>query len=283
MKEDLQTIEDYQKFIDSHGMETKKEFRNYNNGYYYNKFISKFKMDDLKFKRELHHLFKDEFSTIEDFQKFIDSNNIEKPTIFRKVYPKIYDRLCRVLSVDDKKRLIYKNKLNSYSEITTEADLQQFIDKQNLVINRKSLHKYFPGLYVKFQKSLDKIIFKNNNISLGENFIKELLINNNIKFEMQKVFDDLRVILPLRYDFYLPEYNLIIEHHGEGHFGKGRYYTKELIDNDKLKYKYALDNNINILYYTIYKNDYKTLGYFTNVITDPEVLISEIKKISPTN
>ena len=133
----------------------------------------------------------------------------------------------RVLSVDDKKRLIYKNKLNSYSEITTEADLQQFIDKQNLVINRKSLHKYFPGLYVKFQKSLDKIIFKNNNISLGENFIKELLINNNIKFEMQKVFDDLRVILPLRYDFYLPEYNLIIEHHGEGHFGKGRYYTKE--------------------------------------------------------
>lgn len=93
MKEDLQTIEDYQKFIDSHGMETKKEFRNYNNGYYYNKFISKFKMDDLKFKRELHHLFKDEFSTIEDFQKFIDSNNIEKPTIFRKVYPKIYDRL----------------------------------------------------------------------------------------------------------------------------------------------------------------------------------------------
>lgn len=122
-------------------------------------------------------------------------------------------------------------------------------------------------------------------MSLGENFLCKLFNENGIKYVTQKVYPELKNILPLRYDFYLPEYNILIEHQGEEHFGKGRYYSESVKVNDKLKYEYAVNNNIPILYFTIYKNDYKTLGYFTEVITDSDILIQKIKeiKISLTN
>lgn len=79
------------------------------------------------------------------------------------------------------------------------------------------------------------------------------------------------------------EYNILIEHHGEGHFGKGRYYNDILIENDKRKFEYAINNNIPIIYFTIYKSEYKNKGYFTEVLTDSEILIQRIKEIGLTN
>ena len=131
-------------------------------------------------------------------------------------------------------------------------------------------------MYVKFQDQLDNVTFNESGMSQGEHFLMKLFIDNNIKFITQKTYSDLKNKLPLRYDFFLPEFNILIEHHGEGHFGKGRYYTQELIDNDKIKYKYAIDNNITIIYYTIYKSEYLNNRYFTEVITDPEILINRI-------
>lgn len=100
---------------------------------------------------------------------------------------------------------------------------------------------------------------------------------------MQKTYPDLKDKLLLRYDFYLPDYNILIEHQGEGHFGKGKYYSEELIKHDRLKYQYAINNNIHIIYYTIYKTVYNKFGYFTRVLTNLENLIEEINKIGMTN
>lgn len=133
-------------------------------------------------------------------------------------------------------------------------------------------------MYVKFQKELDKVKFKESNLSLGEKLISDLLTENNIQFITQKTYQDLRNELPLRYDFYLTDYNVLIEHHGEEHFGIGRYYDKTLINNDRLKYEYAIRNNIPIIYYTIYKNIYNKYGYFTKVLTDSDLLLNEINK-----
>lgn len=52
----------------------------------------------------------------------------------------------------------------------------------------------------------------------GETKIKKLLTENNIKFETQKIFSNFRYQdtqqFP-RYDFYLPDYNILIEYDGE--------------------------------------------------------------------
>ena len=57
--------------------------------------------------------------------------------------------------------------------------------------------------------------------SRGEAKIQKILRDNNIIFEPQKTFESCKSPfsnLPLYFDFYLPQYNLLIEYDGEQHF-----------------------------------------------------------------
>ena len=55
-----------------------------------------------------------------------------------------------------------------------------------------------------------------NNPSSYERKVIEILQKEGIKYEREKTFSDLRRGL-LRYDFFLPEQNLLIELQGQGH------------------------------------------------------------------
>lgn len=277
------TLSHFQNYIEENNINSKSEFRR-KNKYLLDKFyrvVPKEQHDKLIFNNNNYKKFGNTFLTVTDFQNFIEANNIERPSDFKKLFPKIYDRLCRILTPENKKKLIYKRKKNSYEDIDDINKLQEFINNNN-IHSRKELHYCFSGLYVKFANQLDKVSFIKNNFSLGENCLINLFNKNNIKYITQKTYPDLKNTLPLRYDFYLPEYNILIEHHGEGHFRKGKYYSEELLINDKHKYEYANDHNIPILYYTIYVSTYKKFGYFCNVITDDKTLIEEIKRIRLT-
>ena len=85
-------------------------------------------------------------------------------------------------------------------------------------------------------------------ISTGEERIKNFLEINKIEFIPEKRFNDCRDKKPLPFDFYLPQYNLIIEFDGKQHFediGYGNYeITKE---HDEIKNQYCKDKNINLL------------------------------------
>lgn len=103
----------------------------------------------------------------------------------------------------------------------------------------------------------------NCRISKGEEKIEEYLNKNNLMFEQQKKFSDLKNKLPLSYDFYLPDYNLLIEYQGQFHDGttsmvdKDKYFERQQI-NDNLKRNYAKNNNYNLLeiwYYDFDKID----------------------------
>lgn len=88
--------------------------------------------------------------------------------------------------------------------------------------------------------------------SFGEKQILKWLTNNTIKFKTQKVFDDCKNQRQLPFDFYLPEYNMLIEYDGKQHYepieymgGKfGFEYRKQ---NDKIKSEFAEKNNIDLL------------------------------------
>lgn len=87
--------------------------------------------------------------------------------------------------------------------------------------------------------------------SHGENKIREILKQNNIKFETQKSFYNFNyqdTFGKPRYDFYLPEYNILIEYDGQQHFTPVfNWDTKESFElrqkHDKIKNQYALNNN----------------------------------------
>ena len=92
------------------------------------------------------------------------------------------------------------------------------------------------------------------NISKGENRIVEILTNNNIHFESHKKYDDLLGVGggKLSYDFYLPQYNLLIEFQGSQHekpfeiFG-GEERFKIQQEHDRRKREYAKLHNIQLL------------------------------------
>ena len=85
--------------------------------------------------------------------------------------------------------------------------------------------------------------------SLREREIRILLENYKIEFIQEHKFEDCRDLLPLPFDFYLPDYNLCIEfdgqHHYEPVFGEKHY--KSTVKHDKIKNQYCEDNNINLL------------------------------------
>lgn len=81
----------------------------------------------------------------------------------------------------------------------------------------------------------------------GEARIRLFLERNDIKYKHEKIFDDLKDKSNLRYDFYLPDYNLLIEFQGQQHylpidiFG-GEEAFEGIKKRDKMKKDYALLN-----------------------------------------
>ena len=84
--------------------------------------------------------------------------------------------------------------------------------------------------------------------STGEQRIRKFLEFNDIEFEQEKRFDDCRDIKPLPFDFYLPQFNLIIEFDGKQHFEEmefGNY--KATKNHDEMKNQYCKSHGIDLL------------------------------------
>ena len=93
--------------------------------------------------------------------------------------------------------------------------------------------------------------------SKGEIKIGKILDENKIKYTTQKTFDDCVYKEKLRFDFYLPYYNILIEYDGEQHFrpvdfaNKGLEWATKIFEynqiKDKIKNDYCKDNNIRLI------------------------------------
>ena len=90
------------------------------------------------------------------------------------------------------------------------------------------------------------------NESHGEKFIRNYLDKYNIEYIPQKRFKELKDKTYLSYDFYLPEYNILIEYQGIQHYKEkeffgGKKQFKKQQYHDNLKRKYAKDNGYKLL------------------------------------
>lgn len=83
--------------------------------------------------------------------------------------------------------------------------------------------------------------------------IKNILKENNIKYEEEKTFSDLKDIKLLKFDFYLPDYNCCIEYDGIQHFilrdgywdNKNKFIIRR--KHDLQKDEYCFDNKITLI------------------------------------
>lgn len=92
------------------------------------------------------------------------------------------------------------------------------------------------------------------NQSKGENMVMKFLNENNIKFEIQKTFDNLKGISKkLKFDFFIPNRNICIEFDGRQHFEPFSNIEKSILKftqtkiNDERKNKFCIDNNIKLI------------------------------------
>lgn len=90
------------------------------------------------------------------------------------------------------------------------------------------------------------------NESHGERYISNYLDNHSIKYIPQKKFHDLKDKNYLSYDFYLPDYTILIEYQGKQHYDSIDYFGgdskfKNQQYHDKLKREYAKDNGYKLL------------------------------------
>lgn len=89
--------------------------------------------------------------------------------------------------------------------------------------------------------------------STGEEKILQILNSLQIKYEYQKSFENCQINeRKLKFDFYLPKYNIIIEYDGAQHFqpveymgGEERFKKQQKFDN--YKNNWCLENNIKLI------------------------------------
>ena len=98
-----------------------------------------------------------------------------------------------------------------------------------------------------------------NSSSRGEDKIKSILEENKICFNRNYQFDDCIRTKKLRFDFYLPDLNTIIEYDGEHHFKENKYFGEGNLEyitmNDEIKNKYCLENKIKLIRIPYWKFD----------------------------
>jgi len=93
---------------------------------------------------------------------------------------------------------------------------------------------------------------KGKRCSKGEKRIAIFLDKHQIKYEMEKIFDDCKSPKnrPLRFDFYLEDYNVCIEFQGHHHYKPVNKYNKakkihtKTTIHDKIKREYVFNNGI---------------------------------------
>jgi len=114
--------------------------------------------------------------------------------------------------------------------------------------------------------------------SIGEDTIYKFLDTEKIKSIRQKRFEDCKHKKQLPFDFYLPDYNICIEFHGQQHYkpvqywgGKDFLMTQQL--RDKIKQNYCKNNNIVLLVINHNENIINKLtNYFKVVYSNPSLV-----------
>lgn len=204
---------------------------------------------------------KNEYSTIYRFIEFIDDNddfekchvsvlnlltNKEKKLVVGSIngLSKNTDVISRnYISFDDAKIKVQSLGIKSFREYKKWHVRTKQVD---LPSNPQRTYKEWVS-YVDFFNIDPKSI-----MSSGEKRVLKYLEKNNIEYVQEKTFPDCENKKELRFDFYLPYYNMIIEfdglqHHKPVDFFGGDVGMENLKKHDEIKNNYCSQNNIKIL------------------------------------
>lgn len=150
-----------------------------------------------------------------------------------------------------------------------KSNIHDFIEKAHEIHNRS--YDYSRSIYLKNVTKLLITCLKHGDflqtphdhlqgcgcpvcsLSKGELIIEKFLIDNCIEYHRQQGFPDLKSKSLLKFDFFLPKHNILIEHDGRQHFDHNRFFhvDKESFkyqkEKDQTKNQYCLENHIKLI------------------------------------
>jgi very-short-patch-repair endonuclease len=110
--------------------------------------------------------------------------------------------------------------------------------------------------------------YNENRISKGESKIIEFLEENDIDYVFQKRFKNCKYLKTLRFDFWLPKLNILIEFDGQQHYQPIEHWNGELgfqkqKIRDKIKNEFASEMN-----YRLLRISYDEYNNISNIISE---------------
>jgi hypothetical protein len=163
----------------------------------------------------------------------------------------LYGRGCRICGGKDKKDFnVFINESNEIHNNFYNYDKTIYKNNWTNIIVTCYIHGDFevtPNNHLSKKSGCPKC-----KESLGEKNIRLYLENRNFKYITEKRFKDCRYKQPLPFDFYLSDYNILIEYDGLQHFesidffgGEQRLNEQKIKDN--IKTEYCNNNNIQLI------------------------------------
>ena len=188
----------------------------------------------------------------------------------QRISSHIYDKIGCKKCVDDYKRKDLNVLLDDFRKTHNDKyDYSLVLYKNtnikvNILCKKHGLFKQTPKLHINGSGC------PSCNESKGENKIDTILSNSKIYYIRQKTFEDCKNKGLLRFDFYIPSMNICIEYDGEQHFNINEYFGGEkefnnIKQNDEIKNKYCIENNINLIRIPYY--DFNNIDNILNKIT----------------
>jgi hypothetical protein len=191
-----------------------------------------------------------------------------KKRMYKSIVNISYDNIISPIEKFKKRAFQIYGRKYDYSKV------EYVNQKINVIITCKKHgdFKQSPSYFLHNKGGCPDCKIENRVVSKGEAEIKRWLLDNNIRFKRQKKFLGLlnrktkyKQRSPLRIDFFLPDYKLLIEYDGEQHFKctnfkwntKKKYQT--ICQNDRLKNNYCRRNNIRL--YRIHYEDFKNIDW----------------------
>ena len=130
------------------------------------------------------------------------------------------------------------------------VEYKNYLTKVAIVCKYHGVFKQNPGNHLKGQNC------PGCKSSKGEEKVKKWLLEKNIVFKEQYSFEDCVYKQKLKFDFYLPETNTVIEYDGLFHFKEtsiGNNLNESLV-KDKIKDDYCIKNNIRLIRIGFWEN-----------------------------
>lgn len=125
-------------------------------------------------------------------------------------------------------------------------------------------------------KDLPKFYICNScsdNTPFTEKLFESVLKANNFNYETQKIFKDCKTTVPLPFDFYLIDYNILVEIQGLQHYNEKSGFSnseslKNIKERDNIKLNFCSTNNIKLICIDARESNYE---YIMNSIKKSEL------------